>query len=270
MRLRRFNEKYGPWALVAGGSEGIGRQFCLQLARLGLNVITIGRRPGPLEKVRGEVMDETGVQVKTVSCDLSDPRILEILEPHLAGKEIGLLVYNACRSIVGPFLSQPPADHRSVIDTNCRGMLDMVHRFASLFAQRRRGGIILMSSLSALSGTPMVASYAATKAYTLSLGQSLWRELRPSGVDVLTVVAGATLTPNYLATKAGPTAAPEMEPEAVVAQALPRLGRTPVMIPGLANRLAAILIRKFLSFRGATTLVSKSMYRQYGEAGKPK
>ena len=108
--------------------------------------------------------------------------------------------------------------------------------------KRRRGAVVLVSSLAAFQGAPFLSVYGATKAFNLSLAEGLWLELQPHGVDVLAVCAGATLTPNYLQVSARGAAPGELEPEQVVAEALSRLGRGPFMIPGALNRLAAWML----------------------------
>ena len=100
-----------------------------------------------------------------------------------------------------------------------------------------------MSSLTAFHGSPFIATYGATKAFNLVLGEGLWFELQSRGVDVLACAAGATRTPGFR--KASPHGEPGMiEPAQVVEEALAKLGRTGVMIPGRFNRFASFLMRR--------------------------
>ena len=102
-----------------------------------------------------------------------------------------------------------------------------------------------MSSLTAFHGSPFIATYGATKAFNLVLGEGLWFELRARGVDVLACAAGATRTPGFL--RASPHGEPGMiEPAQVVEEALGQLGRRGVMIPGRFNRFASFLMRRVL------------------------
>lgn len=102
-----------------------------------------------------------------------------------------------------------------------------------------------MSSLTAFQGSPFLATYGATKAFNLVLGEGLWFELRSRGVDVLACAAGATRTPGFL--RASPDGEPGMiEPAQVVEEALGSLGRSGVMIPGRFNRFASFLMRRIL------------------------
>ena len=123
-----------------------------------------------------------------------------------------------------------------------------------------------MSSLSAFHGTALVATYAATKAFNLTLGESLWEELRPSGVDVLVVCPGATRTPGWEQSHAhigGALAPPLMEPAPVVSEALEALGKRPVAIAGRANRLVGFLLNRLMSRRAAVEILARSMRRMY-------
>ena len=159
-----------------------------------------------------------------------------------------------------------------VVDVNCRGPLLLAHALGREMAARGRGGILLMTSLAASQGNPLLASYAASKAFELVLAEGLWAELRPRGVDVLACCAGRVRTPTYEGSAPrdpGPLAPAVMEPDAVARAALSALGRGPVVIPGLANRLAAFLTSRLLPRRTAVALVSRSTRAMYPGPGRP-
>jgi hypothetical protein len=121
----------------------------------------------------------------------------------------------------------------------------MAHVLGRRMAARGRGGLVFMSSLAAFQGSPFIATYGATKAFNLMLGEALWFELQSRGVDVLACAAGATRTPGFLV--ASPDGEPgEIEPAQVVKEALGKLGRAGVMIPGRFNRFASFLMRRVL------------------------
>src|SRR5205085_6196264 len=124
------------------------------------------------------------------------------------------------------------------LDVNCRVPLVLVHRLLPRLVQRGRGGIVLLSSLSAMRGAPLVAGYAATKAWNLVLAESLWDELRDTGVDVMAVLPGPTRTPGFLSSAPQPGLVTEnvMDPADVAREALDALGSAPSMIAGQANR----------------------------------
>ncbi|MFV8751377.1 SDR family NAD(P)-dependent oxidoreductase [Nannocystaceae bacterium ST9] len=235
--------RYGPWALVAGASEGLGEAFANALAERGLNVIVIARRADKLEATAERLRAAHGVEVLALAIDLAAPDVDERIAAGVGAREVGLLIYNAAFSRVGSFLDTPIDDHLKTLAVNCRAPLLLVHRFGAAMRRRRRGGIVLMGSMSGLQGSPRLASYASSKAFARVFGESLWGELRSSGVDALTCIAGATRTPGFEAV-AGDTPGPAMEPIDVAEQAIAALGRAPSMIPGLANKLAAWVLGK--------------------------
>jgi short-subunit dehydrogenase len=177
---------------------------------------------------------------------------------------VGLLVYDAAASAIGPFLDRPLAAHLQVLDVNCRGPLVLGHLLGGAMARRGRGGILFMASLAGGQGNPWLASYAASKAFEIVLAEGLWAELHARGVDVLACRAGATRTPAYEATR--PRAAvPLMSPEAVAASALGALGHGPTVVSGALNRLAALLFERLLPRRMAIHVMERATRRLYEE-----
>ncbi len=245
-----FRARYGAWALVAGAGEGIGAAYAEALARRGLHLVLVDRATEPLGSLATRLRQAHGVAVEDIVADLAGDDVVERIAAVAGGKEIGLLVCNAAQSATSEYLDVAVDDHRRSVMVNCLAPALLVRRYGALMRGRRRGGIILMSSLSGFQGGPFLAHYAATKAYNLVLAEGLWEECRAYGVDVLAVCPGATRTPGYLAARpktASRWSPPEMEPSAVVDEALAALGRAPWVIPGRGNRLGAFLIRRGLS-----------------------
>jgi short-subunit dehydrogenase len=260
--MMQLKERYGPWALIAGASVGLGAEFARQLAAQKINLVLVARNPFALEKLANE-MHALGVETRIVAADLADPALDAQLIDATRGLEIGLVVYNAAHSQIGPFLDQPIEEQLRTIDVNCRGPLVLAHRFGRAMRARRRGGILLMTSLAALQGSPMIAAYAASKAFNLVLAESLWDELRSSGVDVLACRAGATRTPGYQASKPiGST--PLMEPGPVVTAALASLGRGPSIVPGRFNRLASFFLNRLMPRTLAIRTMGRATRKIYG------
>jgi short-subunit dehydrogenase len=261
-----FRAKYGPWALVAGASEGLGAEFARQLAAKGLHVVPIARRQALLEELARELEFEHRVEVRPLSIDLSDPGAGAAIVERTRDLDVGLVVYNAALSPIGPFLEQQLDEKLRVLDVNCRTPLVLVHEFARTLAARGRGGLLLVSSMSALQGSPLVATYAASKAFGLILGEGLWEELRRNGVDVLAFCAGATRTPNFEASqpeKAPRFAPAPMEPAAVAAEALACLGKRPSAIAGRGNRLVSLLMHRLLPRRLAIEMMGRATRGMY-------
>ena len=261
-----FVARYGPWAVVAGASEGIGQSYAHLLAERGLNLITLARRTEPLEADAALIRRRHRVEVRPLSLDLAASDLSERFTEIISGLDVGLLVYNACYSHISPFIDSSLQQHQLTLDVNCRGPLTLSHALAPRLIERGRGGIILMSSMSGFQGTAMVANYAATKAYNINLAQGLWSELGPRGVDVLACVAGATSTPGFESNtpeerraKAFP-----MRAEAVAREGLKALGKRPVQVVGRINR-SVDFVTGLMSRKARTRFFSKATQDIYGK-----
>ncbi len=261
--MSAFADRYGPWALVAGASEGLGESFARLLAGRGLNLLLVARRAGPLEALAARLRAKHGVEVRTAALDLAAPDLAGRAAALVDGLDLGLLVYNAAASAIGPFLDAPLEAHLRVVEVNCRGPVVLCYLLGARLAARGRGGILLMASLAGGQGTAYVASYAASKAFDLVLAEGLWVELAERGVDVLACRAGPVRTPAYLASKPK-RSVPIMEPDAVAERALRRLGHGPVTIPGALNRITAFLFGRVLTRRASVRLMGRATRGLYG------
>lgn len=193
---REFVEKYGPWALIAGASDGTGAEFARQLASYGLNVALLARRFSLLEELADEIRGAYGVMTRIASLDLTGPALVAELGQFTIGIEVGLLVYNAGADIGSDFfIDRPMEDALHLVSLNCRGPVVFAHKFGREMARRRRGGIILMGSIAGGAGSAHVAIYSATKAFDRTLAEALWVELGRDGVDVLGPTCGLIDTP---------------------------------------------------------------------------
>lgn len=236
-----FHSQFGPWALVAGASDGIGESFARRLAAAGINLILLARREALLEEVADRLRSEFEIETRIIVADLTGPDLDQRVARGVEGLEVGMLVYNA-GAIHGAkaFHDHPVEQALGLVDLNCRGPVLLAHRLGGPMRERGRGGILLLTSMAGLSGSSYTATYAATKSFDLILAESLWHELRPSGVDVMAVVAGATKTPSMLNSNEGFADYPNvMEPEDVARGALANLGGGPVWVAGAHNRAAA-------------------------------
>jgi len=258
-----FKDRYGPCALVAGASAGLGEAFARRLAALGLDLLLVARRGEALAALAGALRAEHRVAVRTLALDLASPDLAGELLRASEGAEIGLLVYNAAHSAIGPFLERPLEEHLRVLEVNCRGPLVLAHALGAAMARRRRGGIVLMTSLAGSQGNPHLASYAASKAFELVLAEGLWAELGAEGVDVLACRAGATRTPGYAASRPR-RKVPLMEPDEVAARALAALAGGPSVVPGALNRAAAFALGRLFPRRAAIRFMGRATRRLYG------
>jgi short-subunit dehydrogenase len=215
----------------------MGAAFAAELTRRGLSVLLVDRDEPALSACADDLRSAGAPDVRTLVLDLSDVSAADRLL-DAAGDELGLLVSNAAIGYVGSFLDQDRESVLAQLDVNCRTPMLLVHRALPRLVARGRGGIVLLSSLSAMRGSALVASYAATKAWNLILAESLWDEMRDRGVDVLGVLPGTTRTPGLLSSlpQAGPATSNMMEPANVARESLDALGLVPSVIPSQANR----------------------------------
>ena len=264
---KTFKSKYGPWALVTGAARGMGTEFSRQIAASGLNLVLVDMLADELEKVADEIRRNSTVEIRTVVADLSRPDFIETMRQQTSDIEVGLLVSNAAYPPVGLFFEQSLEDKLRMIDVNVRAPLILVQEFGAKMLARKRGGIIMVASASALQGVSYIASYAATKAYNLILAESLWDELREHGVDVLGFMPGATRTTGFVLSKPNTahTVAVIMETKPTVIEALNALGRAPSHIPGRRNRWTLFMAARILPRRQMIKLVGSNMHQWDGK-----
>lgn len=247
-----FREQYGPWAVVAGASEGLGAAFAHALAKRGLNVALLARREPELRALAGELEAAHKIETRVLVSDLATTDFSALRE-----LDVGLGIYNAAYSFVGPLLEKPLEDALRVVDVNVRGPLKFAHALGPKLVAKRRGGLVLMSSLAGFQGNPRLATYAASKAFNIALAEGLWGELKEHGVDVLAACPGAVRTPNYLKTIEHGKEAPGILDAAEVAErSLDALGGGPTFIPGGVNKLARFFLGRVLSRRGAVGVMA--------------
>lgn len=252
-----FRNRYGAWALITGASSGIGYEFARQLAAQKLDLVLVARRKDRLNELATALKVEHGIQVKVVPLDLAKPNFLTTLKKQTAGLNIGLVVNNAGFGIAGEFTGNPLTRELQMLDVNCRAPLMIAHEFGKVMAAHRRGGLIMVSSVVSFQGVPYMSHYAATKAYDLLLGEGLWYEMRKSGVDVVTLCPGATVSEFSNVAETTPLAS-AMPAAPVVAAALDALGHKSVVVPGFRNKILVFFTR-FIARRFATLAAARVM-----------
>ncbi len=229
-------EKYGPWAMVLGASEGIGEAFVRQIAAAGVNVVLVSRRQSVLDALAASLPDT--VQHRTLAVDLTADDAVDQLIAATDDIEVGLVVYNAgADTMAVKFHDRSLDEVMHLVKLNVVTPTKLCHQIGAQMRARKRGGIILLGSMAGLAGTGWVATYSATKAYDQMLAEGLWRELKADGVDVMVLVAGATATPAH--DRMGPKVTkeyPPMDPADVAREGLAALGSGPLHVAGDANR----------------------------------
>lgn len=186
---------YGPWAVIAGGSEGVGAAFAKMLADAGLNLVLIARKSAPLEETAADCR-RRGVEVRTLALDLVDPTAVARIADATADLEVGLLIYNAGANTCSEhFLDGDLAAFKRVVDLNITALIALVQHFGRPMRERRRGGVLMVGSMAGYLGSVRHSVYGGVKAFGRIFAESLWLELRDYDVHVLELVLGVTRTP---------------------------------------------------------------------------
>lgn len=260
------SENCGNRALVAGGSEGIGASFATALARKGYSLTLVARRPDPLQKLAGKLSEEYDIPVRCLACDLSDEDAAEQIISFVSGEVPDIIVWNAALSYIGPFIDCPSEEHVRATRLNMITPLRIVHHFGGKMLERHSGAIILMSSMAGLQGSGYLATYAATKAFSRVLAESLWYEWKDKGVEIMACCAGASATPGYLGSapvRASIFAPPVQMPDDVVSECFARLGTTPSFISGRVNRLASLFMHRLIPRKAAVEIMGNNTRKMY-------
>ena len=228
-------KKYGPWAMVTGASDGIGLEMARNAAGRGLNVILVARNKSKLTELARSISDQFNVETSVMAADLSVADNVESLIANTKSFEIGLLISAAGFGTSGAFVDIAQSSELNMLDLNCRASLALAHAFAQRFVVRKRGGLVLFSSLVAFQGVPFSANYAASKAYMQTLAEGLSVELKHHGVDVLSVAPGPVHT--GFAARSGMTMGAAAKPSDVAREAMAALGRKTTVRPGLQAKV---------------------------------
>jgi short-subunit dehydrogenase len=261
-----LKEKYGRLALVAGASEGIGAAFATALAAAGMDLILVARRMELLQTLASSLSTRYSVHVDCISCDHADSAAPQQLQQATAGREIGLLVYNAAIPYIGYFERDSPEHHTQMAQANMITPMLLTQLFGIEMLARGRGAVILMASLAGFQGSGFLTTYAASKAFDRVLAESLWYEWKDRGVDVIACCAGATSTPNYVNTKpekSSPFAPRVQTPEEVVRECLDKLGKVPSFVTGTGNKIASFFMQRLMPRRVAITIMGDTARKMY-------
>lgn len=232
---RRFGAKYGPWSVVTGASEGIGRALAHNLSESGINVALVARRRPLLRALASDLTERHGVETRVIVADLSNGSGVDRVFSATSDLEVGLLAACAGFGTSGALIDAQVDNELDLLAVNCRAVLSLSHGFARRFVAQRRGGIVLMSSLLAFQGVPRASNYAATKAYVQTLAEGLRLELRPFGVDVLASAPGPVST--GFERRADMRMGKALEPDQVARATLRALGHRTTVRPGWLSKL---------------------------------
>ena len=187
--------------LITGASSGIGQALARQFAQAGHHLVLVARSSDKLKSLARALAAEHGVKAWVATADLALPGAAATLAAAMkrARRPIDVLVNNAGVVAHGAFTATSAQRHQQLIDLNVSGLTAMLAQFVPAMVARGHGRVLNVASIAAFQPVPSLATYAATKAYVLSLTESLSEELRGTGVTISALCPGITAT-NMLAT----------------------------------------------------------------------
>ena len=207
---------------MTGGSDGIGREFALQLASKGFNILLVSRTKSKLDAVAQEVTHMNGaVRAETVAIDFvkNSDEDFDAFGTAVAGKDIAILINSAgvSHDIPVSFAETPRAEVNAIIATNCTGTLRITQVVIPHMIKRKNGLILTMGSFAGLLPTPLLASYSGSKAFLQHWSSALGAELAPHGITV-------EIVQSYLVTSA-----------------MSKIRKPSLLIPNARNYVKAVL-----------------------------
>jgi hypothetical protein len=248
MNKNHLKKRYPGYALITGASGGLGEEFAEQLAKEGVDLVLVARRKEELEKISKRLTEKYKIKTKIISQDVSELDSAKKIKSELEKDsiQVSMLINNAGYGTYGNFIELDFDKELKMIDLNCRAPIALTRLFAPEMVKRKNGAIIFLSSIGAYQPTPFWATYGATKAFNLMIGEALWAELKPHHVDVISLSPGFTKT--QFQANASNTKTPEpltgwSEPKDVVSECLSNLGKDLSVVPGFMNFLATWSMR---------------------------
>lgn len=199
VNFRKYGAKSNKWAVVTGASDGIGKEYSLQLAKKGFNIFLISRTQSKLEVLATELETKYKVETKTLAIDFASdkPSNYELISQLTKNLPITILINNVgqSHSIPVPFVETEEDELRNIITINNTATLRATQIIAPIIADTVksnkgvRGLILTMGSFGGLLPTPYLATYSGSKAFLQSWSAALAGELASSNIDVECVIS---------------------------------------------------------------------------------
>lgn len=199
VNFNKYGAKSNKWAVITGASDGIGKEYSLQLAKKGFNIFLISRTQSKLETLATEIETKFKVQTKTLAIDFASdkPSNYELISQLTKSLPVTVLVNNVgqSHSIPVPFLETEEDELRNIITINNTATLRATQIIAPVIADTvksnkgTRGLILTMGSFGGLLPTPYLATYSGSKAFLQSWSAALAGELASSNIDVECVIS---------------------------------------------------------------------------------
>ncbi|MCK0132528.1 SDR family NAD(P)-dependent oxidoreductase [Flavobacteriaceae bacterium F08102] len=267
--MKDLRLKYGNRVLITGGSSGIGKAFAIELSKQGFQPYLVAKTQKKLDIVKLQLKIEHKVNAITFSVDLSNEyEVLNLIE-EIKNEDIGLFIHCAGMENNGSITKIAPLKELQLLKLNVNATYLLTNHFARKMQEKKRGGILLVSSVAGLMPTPYFSNYAASKSYVHNFGLSLYAELKRDGIDVSVLAPGLTETNmtkgNGVDWKKFPMKL--MTPYKVVRISLANLGRKATIIPGFKNKLMVGMAKRIFSNKRLSK-INASMIRKGIQAKK--
>lgn len=181
-----LRDRYGPWAVITGSSDGIGKEYAINLAREGLNLILISRTGAKLAQLADNIRSQYDVQVRWIAVDFAEgDGVYDRIQKELANVDLGILVNNVGMIHEHPIAMDelPIQDLKDTYNVNMMPLIRLTYMLLPSMKARRRGMIVNVTSASGFLPIPYLTMYAASKAFVTNFTMGLKEEIRSSGVD---------------------------------------------------------------------------------------
>ncbi|HEX8474239.1 MAG TPA: SDR family oxidoreductase [Pyrinomonadaceae bacterium] len=252
--------------LITGASGGIGEEFARSLAARGDNLLLVARSRDKLAALCDELKSRHEIDAQFVALDLSKEDAPQRLfdETTARGLEVELLINNAGFGSLGEFTDFAPERDMEMIDLNVKALVALTHLFIRPMRERRRGDIINVASTAAFQAVPLMATYAATKAFVLSFSEAVRQENQRFGINVLALCPGSTDT-NFFAVAGTdtPPAKITQTPAAVVETALRALERRQGHVVSGWGNFLLVEVGRFAPRSLAARIAGRIMQQRY-------
>jgi len=184
----------GKWALVTGGSSGIGVALAKQLAAEGTHLVLTARRRERLEELARTLRQSHGIRTEVFTADLARPEAPQEIYDFTKQKgiEIDLLINNAGFGQYGELTAMEPQRLLDMVQVNCAAVVHLTRLYIADMVARRRGDVLILASTASFQAVPYITTYAATKAFDLLFAEGLTEEMKPYGIRVCALCPGST------------------------------------------------------------------------------
>lgn len=259
------------WACITGATSGIGASFAKKLALQGYNLLITGRRKGKIQSLAQNLTKDYAVKVKTFLVELSDKQALTSFISTIQKMDnLEILINNAGFGKKGLFHIQDFRIQEQMIKVHCLAPMQLTHAVLPQMVNKGRGAVINVSSTSAFSPFPSNAIYSASKDFLINFSESIYLELRGTGVKIQALCPGITRTEfhqrmgldqNRVYKKRGLWKA--LDPDKVVDISLGCLKKEKVIcVPGLNNKIIRNLTKilpRWILYRKAPQTIKKRL-----------